>query len=152
MVAAISVLLHRRSLPEDMLLTQDSSARLFLRIYFPDGQRIGPGKILLLETLRTHGSILGAAKAIGMSYRRAWMLTDEMNRMFTQKVIITHPGRRGAGTEVTEFGERLISLYREMEIRSMQANQSMLDELIAGLADPTGITQAALEPEPEKAG
>lgn len=130
-------------------MTQDSSARLFLRIYFPDGKRIGPGKILLLETLRTHGSILGAAKAIGMSYRRAWMLTDEMNRMFTQKVIITHPGRRGAGTEVTAFGERLISMYREMEARSAQANQPMLDELIAGLAPPSATTEAVSAPEME---
>ncbi len=128
-------------------MTQDSSARLFLRIYFPDGQRIGPGKILLLETLRQHGSILGAAKVIGMSYRRAWMLTDEMNRMFTQKVIITHPGRRGAGTEVTAFGERLISIYREMEERAAQANQPLMDELIAGLADPSAQKVGASEPE-----
>lgn len=126
-------------------MTQDSSARLFLRIYFPDGQRIGPGKILLLETLRKHGSILGAAKVIGMSYRRAWMLTDEMNRMFSQKVIITHPGRRGAGTEVTEFGERLISIYRQMEEQAAQANRPLLDELIAGLADPSAKTEVISE-------
>ncbi len=127
-------------------MTEKKAARLFTRIYFPDGRRIGPGKILLLETLRQEGSILGAAKAIGMSYRRAWLLADEMNRMFEERVIITHPGRRGAGTEVTAFGERLIALYREMEERSLQANRSILDELMAVLVEAPEPASPAAEP------
>lgn len=124
-------------------MTEKRPARLFMRIYFPDGRRIGPGKILLLETLRKEGSILSAAKAIGMSYRRAWLLANEMNTMFDQKVIITHPGRRGAGTELTPFGERLITLFREMEARAMQANQPFVDELMAALVEPAGDASGA---------
>lgn len=113
----------------------DLSSRLFLRVDFPDGRRLGPGKIMLLEAIRAHGSILSAAKAIGMSYRRAWLLVDELDRMFEQKVIVTYPGRRGAGTEVTAFGERLIALYRAMERQAAKATRSTLDELTQALAD-----------------
>lgn len=109
--------------------------RLFLRMDFPDGRRLGPGKIMLLEAVREHGSILAAAKAIGMSYRRAWLLMDELDRMFEEKVIVTYPGRRGAGTEVTVFGERVIALYRAAERQAAKASQATMDELTKSLAD-----------------
>lgn len=110
------------------------SSRLFLRVDFPDGRRLGPGKVMLLEAIREHGSILAAAKAIGMSYRRAWLLVDELDHMFEQKVIMTYPGRRGAGTEVTAFGERVISLYRAMERQAAKATRSTLEELTQSLS------------------
>lgn len=116
-------------------MSQDLSSRLFLRVDFPDGRRLGPGKIMLLEAIREHRSILSAAKAIGMSYRRAWLLVDELDHMFEQKVIITYPGRRGAGTEVTAFGERLIALYRAMERQAAKATRSTLEELTEALGD-----------------
>ncbi|MEP9348481.1 winged helix-turn-helix domain-containing protein [Xanthobacter sp. KR7-225] len=108
--------------------------RLFLRIDFPDGRRLGPGKIALLEAILVHGSILSAAKAIGMSYRRAWLLIDELDRMFEEKVILTYPGRRGAGTEVTAFGARVIALYRASERQAAKATRAAVDELTASLA------------------
>lgn len=108
--------------------------RLFLRVDFADGRRLGPGKIKLLEAIREHHSILAAAKAIGMSYRRAWLLVDELDRMFEQRVIVTFPGRRGAGTEVTAFGERVIALYRAMERQAAKATSGALDELTSALA------------------
>jgi len=108
--------------------------RLFLRMDFPDGRRLGPGKIMLLEAVRDHGSILSAAKAIGMSYRRAWLLMDELDRMFEEKVILTYPGRRGAGTEVTAFGARLIALYRAAERQAAKATQGAMAELKGSLA------------------
>lgn len=108
--------------------------RLFLRVDFADGRRLGPGKIKLLEAIREHRSILAAAKAIGMSYRRAWLLVDELDRMFEQRVIVTFPGRRGAGTEVTAFGERVIALYRAMERQAAKATSGALDELTSALA------------------
>lgn len=108
--------------------------RLFLRLDFPDGRRLGPGKIMLLEAVRDHGSILTAAKAIGMSYRRAWLLMDELDRMFEEKVIITYPGRRGAGTEVTVFGARLIALYRAAERQAAKATHAATEELTRSLA------------------
>ncbi|MGU3493580.1 winged helix-turn-helix domain-containing protein [Xanthobacteraceae bacterium A53D] len=108
--------------------------RLFLRLDLPDGRRLGPGKIALLEAVGTHGSILSAAKAMGMSYRRAWLLMDELDRMFEEPVILTHPGRRGAGTDITPFGHRVIALYRAMERQSAKATEKLVDELKGSLA------------------
>ena len=118
-------------------MTEDARTadpRLFLRIDFADGRKLGPGKITLLEAIRVHGSILSAAKAIGMSYRRAWLLIDELDRMFEEKVIVTYPGRRGAGTEVTAFGARVIALYRASERQAAKATRASVDELRASLA------------------
>ncbi|MFG1301726.1 ModE family transcriptional regulator [Xanthobacter sp. V3C-3] len=115
-------------------MTKKDGARLFLRVDFPDERALGPGKIMLLEAIREHRSILSAAKAVGMSYRRAWLLVDELDRMFEQRVIVTFPGRRGAGTEVTPFGERLIALYRAMERQAAKSTQAAVKELTQALA------------------
>ena len=61
--------------------------RLTIRIDFDDARQIGHGKIRLLELISAHGSISRAAKEMGMSYRRAWLLADEMNRMFVKPVM-----------------------------------------------------------------
>ncbi|MFS8039181.1 winged helix-turn-helix domain-containing protein [Xanthobacter sp. AM11] len=130
-------------------MTKKDGTRLFLRVDFPDGRRLGPGKIMLLEAIREQRSILAAAKSIGMSYRRAWLLVDELDRMFEQKVIVTHPGRRGAGTEVTAFGERIIALYRAMERQAAKATQAAVGELTQSLAAEF-LPQSRAEPgEPE---
>ena len=69
--------------------------RLTLRLDFRPDQAIGHGKIGLLEAVRDQGSISAAARKMGMSYRRAWLLIDELNAMFAQPVILTtHDGRR----------------------------------------------------------
>ncbi|QFR35057.1 LysR family transcriptional regulator [Ancylobacter sp. TS-1] len=88
----------------------------------------------LLETIRREGSILSAAKKMGMSYRRAWLLVDEIGRNFREPVVETHPGRRGHGSELTPFGERLIALYRSIERSSADASRDAMDELRAALA------------------
>lgn len=107
---------------------------LFIRVYFGDGRHIGPGMIDLLETIRTERSILSAAKKMGMSYRRAWLLVDELDRAFTERVVETYPGRRGHGTDLTPFGERLIALYRDIERQSTAATKAAVDELRGSLA------------------
>ncbi|WP_081852937.1 LysR family transcriptional regulator [Bosea sp. 117] len=107
---------------------------LFIRVYFGDGRHVGPGMIDLLEHVRAERSILSAAKKMGMSYRRAWLLVDEVDRMFAERVVITHPGRRGHGTELTAFGERLIALYRDIEAHSAEATVEAVGELRATLA------------------
>lgn len=116
-------------------MPQKTVPHLFLRLDFADGRRLGPGKIALLEAVREHGSILAGAKAIGMSYRRAWLLMDEMDRMFEEKVVVTYPGRRGSGTELTPFGERVIALYRAMERQAAKATRAAGAELAAALAE-----------------
>ena len=116
---------------------------LFIRLYFGDGRFLGPGKMELLETIRTEQSILSAARKMGMSYRRAWLLVDELDRMFNQRVVETFPGRRGRGTELTAFGEKLIGLYRGIERDSAKATRKAAEELRAALADDWQETQAA---------
>jgi len=113
---------------------RETASSLFLRLDFGDGRRLGPGKIALLEAIGAHGSIVAAAKALGMSYRRAWLLTDELDRMFEEPVIVTYPGRRGTGTEITPFGQRLIAIYRAMERQSAKATRGAVDELNRSLA------------------
>ncbi|CAA0097241.1 Uncharacterised protein [Starkeya nomas] len=110
---------------------------LFIRVYFGDGRHVGPGMIELLETIRAERSILSAARRMGMSYRRAWLLVDEIGRNFREPVVETHPGRRGHGTDLTPFGERLIELYREIEQHSAAATRSAVEELRAALS-PAG--------------
>ncbi|BAF88369.1 winged helix-turn-helix domain-containing protein [Azorhizobium caulinodans] len=124
----------------------DTSPALFIRLDFGDGRRLGPGKIALLEAIHLSGSILGAAKALGMSYRRAWMLMDELGRMFEEPVLRTFPGRRGGGSEVTPFGHRLIALYRAMERQAARATEGAGGEIMRSLAKDY---QARPDAEPE---
>ncbi|MBU0602284.1 MAG: winged helix-turn-helix domain-containing protein [Gammaproteobacteria bacterium] len=101
-----------------------------LRLHFRNGERLGPGKIELLEHLARERSISGAARAMGMAYRRAWLLVDDMNRMFAEPVVQTFPGRsQGAGAQLTAFGERLIALFRAAERRSADAVALQLQAL-----------------------
>lgn len=110
--------------------TADADApRLSLRIHLPGGY-IGHGKIELLEHIARERSISAAARAMDMSYRRAWELVDAMNRMFREPVVVTQPGRNVAGaTEVTVFGQRIVALYRAAERRSRSAAEAALAEL-----------------------
>ena len=95
-----------------------AQTRLSLRIDLANGSRLGPGKVNLLEAVRACSSISAAAREQRMSYRRAWLLIDDMNKAFQQPVVETFPGRsHGKGAAVTAFGERLITLYRTAETK-----------------------------------
>jgi molybdate transport system regulatory protein len=105
------------------------TATIALAITFSNGGRLTPEHLLLIETIRRERSILGAARASGISYRKCWLMVDALNRTFESAVFETHPGRRGGGAEITPFGERLIALYRSMERRTRTATMAALDEL-----------------------
>jgi molybdate transport system regulatory protein len=82
-------------------------ARVQITIVFESGARIGPGKAKLLESIRDSGSISAAARDMGMSYKRAWMLLDSINRAFTEPVVTAAPGGAGGGgARLTPFGDR----------------------------------------------
>lgn len=101
-----------------------------IRIDLDNGVRLGPGKAQLLELIAEHGSIRAAGASIGMSYRRAWLLGDEINRMFKEPAIFTrHGGKSGGGAGLTEFGQELLSRYRRMEKASRDAMRADLDWL-----------------------
>jgi molybdate transport system regulatory protein len=91
-------------------------ARLKLTFVLASGARIGPGKAALLESVRDTGSISAAARAMGMDYKRAWLLVDSLNRAFaTPAVERTAGGRRGGGATLTAFGEELLARYRRLQ-------------------------------------
>lgn len=101
-----------------------------LKFVFDTGVRLGPGKALLLEMIGQHGSIRAAGAAIGMSYRRAWLLADEINRMFTEPSITTqHGGKAGGGAALTPFGLEVIAHYRAMERKAAAALADDIDWL-----------------------
>ena len=80
---------------------------------------VGPGKIDLLEAIDRTGSITAAARSLGMSYRRAWLLVDTMNRCFRGPVVETEAGgRRGGGTRITALGGEVVRRYRRVETRA----------------------------------
>ncbi len=89
---------------------------LKLQIACGDALALGPGKVDLLVAITAHGSISAAARALGMSYRRAWLLVDEMNRCFDPPLVET---LRGGGSErgarITPTGTNVLEAYREME-------------------------------------
>ena len=90
--------------------------RLSIRVDLANGGRIGPGKIALLEAIRHAGSISAGARAIGMSYRRAWLLVEEINDALREPAVAAAPGgRKGGGAVVTPAGELIIELYRSIE-------------------------------------
>ena len=84
--------------------------RLTLRVDFGTDRAIGPGKVLLLEAIRDTGnSISQAGRSLGMSYRRAWLLVDDMNRCFREPVVTAQPGgAQGGGAALTAFGETVV--------------------------------------------
>lgn len=91
-----------------------------LRIDFDDERYIGHGRIQLLELIGEHGSIAQAAKAMEMSYKRAWYLMDEFNSMFADPLIERqHGGRGGGAAKLTPFGAELVRQYREMEAKAL---------------------------------
>ncbi|MBU2327715.1 MAG: transcriptional regulator [Alphaproteobacteria bacterium] len=107
-----------------------SSPRLSLRIDLANGARLGPGKAQLLGMIEHHGSIRAAGAALGMSYRRAWLLADEINRMFREPSIFTrHGGKSGGGAGLTSFGETLLAACRRMDAESRKALAGDLDWL-----------------------
>ena len=90
--------------------------RLTLRIDFDEARSIGHGKIKLLEMIDGHGSISAAARALDMSYRRAWLLVDATNKIFDEPVVAAKLGGKGGGTaQLTLFGRALVQTYRGLE-------------------------------------
>ncbi|WP_216330294.1 winged helix-turn-helix domain-containing protein [Rhizobium sp. X9] len=103
-----------------------------LRIDFPPGERLGHGKIELMELIVETGSISAAGRAMDMSYRRAWLLVDALNHMFRQPVIESQRGgKQGGGAALTAFGAELLDRYRGMEKRMNDALRADIDWLEA---------------------
>jgi molybdate transport system regulatory protein len=106
-----------------------TNPHLSIRLDLANGDRIGPGKIALLEAIQAKGSITAAALHLGMSYRRAWLLVQAINGALRQPAVATSVGgRRGSsGAVVTSVGEEMIKVYRSIEGRThASAHQEFL--------------------------
>ena len=105
------------------------------QLYCGDELAMGPGKADLLETIAREGSISGAGRAMGMSYRRSWLLVDSMNRCWQEKLVDTVAGGgRGRGASLTPMGQMVLRLYRTLEAGlAATASDTVLGELDAML-------------------
>ena len=120
-----------------------ATARLTLRVDLGEERAIGPGKIRLLEAIRDTGSITRAGIALGMSYRRAWLLVVDMNNCFREPVIAAQAGgSHGGGAALTPFGTRLIDQYRAIEAEAHAATAARLSELGAACRGVQETTSA----------
>ena len=92
--------------------------KVVLRLYCGDEIAMGPGKADLLDAIKAHGSISAAGRAMDMSYRRAWLLVDTMNRCWREPLVATAPGvAHGGGARLTEFGEKVLTHYRNLQAK-----------------------------------
>jgi len=91
-----------------------------LRILFGEATALGPGKVELIEAIERSGSISGAAKQMGMSYRRAWNLVDSINHDFKEPIIQTNAGGKGGGgATISVIGQEILLRYRAIEDKAM---------------------------------
>jgi molybdate transport system regulatory protein len=94
----------------------DITLRIVVRLYCGDEIAMGPGKADLLDAIREHGSISAAGRAMDMSYRRAWLLVDTMNRCWREPLVATSPGSaHGGGARVTPMGAQVLGHFRALQ-------------------------------------
>jgi molybdate transport system regulatory protein len=87
-----------------------------VRIDLSPDSALGPGKISLLEHIESSGSLSKAARELGMSYRRAWLLLDDINGMFNDPATTASVGGSGGGgARLTDLGREIVKAYREIE-------------------------------------
>lgn len=110
-------------------------ARITIRLDLGTDCAIGPGKIRLMELIAEHGSIAAAGKAMGMSYRRAWLLVDALNQSFREPLIAKQTGGSGGGgATLTKLGHDVIHRYRAIEGAATSASASDLKALKSSIA------------------
>lgn len=113
---------------------QDRTGRIDVKLRLMQGDDIamGPGKADLLDAIGRTGSISAAARAMGMSYRRAWLLVDVMNNSFGAPLVRSAAGgSQGGGAAVTEMGNEVLTRYRAMQAAAAQAAASHAAALIS---------------------
>ncbi len=111
--------------------------KLKLQLLCGEEIAMGPGKADLLDAIAAHGSISAAARAMDMSYRRAWLLVDAMNRCWVSPLVETSPGRaKSGGARLTPAGVQALADYRGLQAAAADAaGGPLLTALLANLAD-----------------
>lgn len=106
-------------------MTDTSTLKLRARIYCGDEIAMGPGKADLLQAIEREGSISGAGRAMNMSYRRAWLLVNAMNRCWELPLVETVAGgSQERGARLTDAGKRVLERYRALERRMAELEHS----------------------------
>ena len=125
----------RKSTRQAAALSGDlRQAALTIRVDFGSFGYLGPGKIALMELISKHGSISAAGKEMGMSYRRAWLLVDEINHTFREPLVETQMGGSGGGgARLTKLGRDVVGRYRAIEGAAATASAADLRALKAAL-------------------
>lgn len=115
------------------------SPALRFRLLLDAERALGPGKVDLLEAIAKTGSIAAAGRTMGMSYKRAWQLADDLNRSFAEPLITANKGgEHGGGAALTTAGEKVVAAYRGIERKAKQACAAELRALsrLLAAADP----------------
>jgi molybdate transport system regulatory protein len=121
------------------------TTRLTIRLDFEAGRRLGAGKVALLESIDKTGSISAAGRAQGMSYRRAWLLVDELNQLFASPLVAAHHGGvNGGGAALTDEGRRIVALYRAAEAKMRSAAGTEIGSIERELAAPVRAPTTAM--------
>ena len=116
------------------------TTRLTIRFDFDNDRRLGPGKIALLESIAGAGSISAAGRAHEMSYRRAWLLVEDLNKLFVEPLVVAHPGgAKGGGARLTPMGEKIVGVYREAERKMREAAAQEVDAIEKALAPVASV-------------
>jgi molybdate transport system regulatory protein len=111
-------------------------ATLRIRIIFGENAMFGPGKADLLEGIGKFGSIAAAGRAMGMSYKHAWQLVEEMNAAFREPLVSpTRGGARGGGAQLTDAGRAVLANYRKLEEIAAEAGAARIGVLRGMLRD-----------------
>ena len=115
---------------------QVGSLKLKLQLVCGANFALGPGKADLLEAIEREGSISGAGRALGMSYRRTWLLVDEMNRCWEERLVETTPGGgQSRGARLSAMGHRVLADYRALEARLAETAEAGLASLKRGMRE-----------------
>ncbi len=97
-------------------MAQTPAIQVRFRVDFAPGCSVGPGKVALLEAILETGSLSAAARKLGMSYRRAWLLLDSLNRSFRAPLAAASVGGRGGGgVALTALGREVIAEYHRLD-------------------------------------
>jgi molybdate transport system regulatory protein len=128
-------------------MSNSATVGVRLRIDIGSGCSIGPGKIALLEQIERSGSLSKAARILKMSYRRAWLLLEDLNRTMGQPVTTASVGGAGGGgARITPFGRHVIATFREIEVAAIGAAAQKLDWLLQ-----SGVTAVPVPVAPRRA-
>jgi molybdate transport system regulatory protein len=119
-------------MPAKMRTKPDALSAISFRVRLGEKGLLGPGKVELMELIHAQGSISAAGRSLGMAYRRAWMLVDELNGLFVKPVILKQTGGiRGGGAALTPFGRDIVACYRRIEETIEKAAAADIESLRA---------------------